>query len=853
MPAGFVVDEYADAKLAQDVHCLTLDPQGRVVVSGPGYLRILVGKDKAESALDFRHPPKDGAHGLFWENDDLYCVGDGGLRVFRDVNGGGREKPSQLLYKLRTGSEHYAHAVNRGPDGKLYVLAGDQALIRGARGGCVARLSPDFKDHEIVADGFRNPYGMDWNADGELFTYDSDNERCVSLPWYEYTRLYHVRPGGRHGWLAPQFATTWRCPPYFWDVVPPVVTLGRGSPTGVVCYKHAQFPAHYRGGVFALDWTFGQIHFVKLTRKGDTYEGKAEVFVKSVGDNGFAPTAAAVHPMTGDLYVSIGGRGTRGAVYRIRHPEGLKALDKAEVAKWQARPETAMAKYQPRPSGSRLDEVRSLQKSLGDIGGEWAKGTVWEGYSLRAKATALPADTVEQLSRDFPAKDDRLTRELGRTLAMLEDGAPATLAKVAAMLTATSHPVDDIHHLIVLACLRAPRTEAITRTTVTALLDLDRKLDALKLNRDRNWPLRIAELHVGLASRDKALNTALVSDAQFGRPDHAVFCRARGFDRKRAAEVFLRRAEGKPEAQAEGILSFAWNAELVTLVGELPAEKALPVLRKLRGEVGLDDVILPLLARHARTEDYPFFVQHLDSPRMALVGQCLDALDKLPLPADQAPEAIKLMQALRGLPPGKEEDKLRARVLVRISRHAGEKLASPDSALTWFRKAHPKHAAILDRPDGVDVAAWQKRLGVIEWDKGDVKRGERIYAKASCASCHSGPAALGPDLLGVTGRFSRDDLFSAILQPSKDVSSRYRTTQLTTIKGQTYQGIIVYEAVDSVLMLTGPALSIRLEHTQISDRKLTATSLMPAGLLDALKDEEIADLYQYLKSLGAGR
>ena len=51
--------------------------------------------------------------------------------------------------------------------------------------GCMLRFPPDFKGCEIVADGFRNAYGFDFNSDGEWFTFDSDNERCVSLPWYE--------------------------------------------------------------------------------------------------------------------------------------------------------------------------------------------------------------------------------------------------------------------------------------------------------------------------------------------------------------------------------------------------------------------------------------------------------------------------------------------------------------------------------------------------------------------------------------------------------------------------------------------------------------------------------------------
>ncbi len=101
----------------------------------------------------------------------------------------------------------------------------------------------------------------------------------------------------------------------------------------------------------------------------------------------------------------------------------------------------------------------------------------------------------------------------------------------------------------------------------------------------------------------------------------------------------------------------------------------------------------------------------------------------------------------------------------------------------------------------------------------------------------------------MAGRFSRADLFTAIVQPSKDVSPRYRTTQITTAAGKVYQGLIVYEAVDSVILQTGPATTIRLTNPQVRERRLTSTSLMPAGLLDKLSDRDLADLYAYLKTL----
>ena len=65
---------------------------------------------------------------------------------------------------------------------------------------------------------------------------------------------------------------------------------------------------------------------MKLTRDGATYKGEPGVFLEAQGENGFAPTACAVDERTGDLYIAIGGRGTRGAVYRVRHTERFRTM-----------------------------------------------------------------------------------------------------------------------------------------------------------------------------------------------------------------------------------------------------------------------------------------------------------------------------------------------------------------------------------------------------------------------------------------------------------------------------------------------------------------------------------------------
>ncbi len=963
VPPGFEVTEYAGDGLATDIYSMALDPRGRIVVAGRGYIRILVDDDgdgRADRALDFAAGPKDGAQGLWWERPYLYYTGGGGLWRYRVAAGGDHADgtPERIL-ALRTGDEHAAHAIRRGPDGWLYVLCGNMtgigagyatmstSPIREPVAGCVLRLPPDLRGSEVVADGFRNAYRMDFNADGELFTFDSDNERCVSLPWYEPTRFYHVIPGGHHGWQAPQHASTWRWPPYFADVVAPAATLGRGSPTGVICYHHTQFPAKYRGGMFLLDWTFGRVYFAALERAGASYRARPEVFLEAVGDNGFAPTDAVVHPDTGDLYVSIGGRGTRGAVYRVRyvgsrpspapavapplppyplewrpgmagglardaasadplirlralvavrrhadrvdsavvraavranwdHPDryvrnaaadlipllagpGVRALGRDAsgplrqvtfcLGTYRQQPREVLERAgrllrTPTADGRvRLEAVRIVQLALGDLIDPKVKGTVFEGYSARRGGVdeADAAPVLPALRELVAARDPDVAREAARTLAVLADKDPGALARVAERLGADTDSVEEIHYLIVLSRLRAPRPEPVTRRVAAALLGLDGKLNRQGRHRDRNWPLRVAELHAELARRDPNLNAALLGSRDFGRPDHVLFTRCPGFDRARAAELFLTRAAADPD--------YPWNPALVDLVGQLPEERSLPVLRKAWEAGGLEDAIVPYLARHPRAVDRGRFVQGLGSPQLATVERCLAALVQLPARRDPA-EILAMVRALRRLPPGPEAAPLRGRLAGALRRATGETRpgGNPAAWVEWFARAFPDRAAELG--EGGDIARWRRRLAGVDWAAGRAERGRPVFVRAACASCHSGGQALGPDLRGVTGRFSRDDLFTAVLQPSKDIAPRYRAHLITTADGKVYQGLVVYEAVDGLLLQTGPAATVRIDPAQIVGRRFSPVSLMPAGLLDPLSDRDIADLYAYLKSLG---
>jgi len=334
VPEGFTVTRYADDSLAHDIFSMTIDSLGRVVVSGPGYIKILVDGNndgKADRAIDFADGPASGAQGLCFLGRNLLCTGDAGLILYKDENADDRvDGPPETFLKIKTGSEHNAHAVRRGPDGWWYVIAGNLAdvtkghvteklsPIKTPHGGTIMRLKPDLSGGEIFADCFRNAYDFDFDANGEVFTYDSDDNPDYALPWYLPTRLFHVVPGGEHGWISDGNMH----PDYLMDSAPVVAATGRGSPSGMVCYRHNQFPETHRGGLFVLDWTFGKVMYVPLKKQGATYAAQQPVeFITARGQMGFAPTDIEVGT-DGSLYLCVGGRGTHGAVYRVTYTGG---------------------------------------------------------------------------------------------------------------------------------------------------------------------------------------------------------------------------------------------------------------------------------------------------------------------------------------------------------------------------------------------------------------------------------------------------------------------------------------------------------------------------------------------------
>jgi putative heme-binding domain-containing protein len=138
----------------------------------------------------------------------------------------------------------------------------------------------------------------------------------------------------------------------------------------------------------------------------------------------------------------------------------------------------------------------------------------------------------------------------------------------------------------------------------------------------------------------------------------------------------------------------------------------------------------------------------------------------------------------------------------------------------------------------------------------DFDHGRAMFAAANCFGCHrfaDEGGAVGPDLTGLAGRFSRRDILESVLEPSKVISDQYSAVQIVTLDGKVVVGRIINLSGDVVQVNTNmldPNAITSVDRKQIDEMEIAKVSMMPTGLLNSLNEDELLDLMAYLLSRG---
>ncbi|MBI1902633.1 MAG: c-type cytochrome, partial [Planctomycetia bacterium] len=220
----------------------------------------------------------------------------------------------------------------------------------------------------------------------------------------------------------------------------------------------------------------------------------------------------------------------------------------------------------------------------------------------------------------------------------------------------------------------------------------------------------------------------------------------------------------------------------------------------------------------------------------AVQGQVLDLLQSRPAWLEELLVRLEKRDIAPGqIAPGQiTAAQIDAARRQRLLSHADEKVRAR-AAKIFAGAGNPDRQKVLD--DHRDVLSLA----------GDKARGQAVFAKR-CAACHKLEGvghAVGPDLAAQANK-SPQFLLQEILDPNRNLDSRYVQYALLTDDGRSLAGVLSGETATGITLRSPDGVTRELLRTQIDELSATGRSLMPEGLEKDLSHQDLADVIAYL-------
>lgn len=161
----------------------------------------------------------------------------------------------------------------------------------------------------------------------------------------------------------------------------------------------------------------------------------------------------------------------------------------------------------------------------------------------------------------------------------------------------------------------------------------------------------------------------------------------------------------------------------------------------------------------------------------------------------------------------------------------------------------------LDEGDVILSETELKQLAIDVIANGDPVRGEFVYHRKdlSCVACHAIGGAggkVGPDMTSIGASAPLDYLLESVWFPNRKIKEGYHAVTVETKDGQEFSGILVRENTEQIILRDATGKELAIAKTNVSERRIGSLSLMPAGLIDSLTQQERIDLFRFVSELG---
>ncbi len=454
----------------------------------------------------------------------------------------------------------------------------------------------------------------------------------------------------------------------------------------------------------------------------------------------------------------------------------------------------------------------------------------------------------QRIANEFPAGNSIINRELIRLLAYLKND--RLDRRLETYLSSDDTPAVDKFHAAMMMQTLGGKLAPENRLTIIATLE-GLKRDQI-MPESQAWIRRAIrevastitpeQIPIVLENGDKWTDAALA--ALFILPQQLS---SQTFEQLLAIDQSISGQTGEDIEQLRtGILA---------VIAEQGGESGMDYLRKLwREEPGRRSDISLGLAQHPSNENWAYLVSSIteldDSTGPDILGT-LARVQRKPREAQHYRDVIELGYRLR-------ENGLQSTNAL-LQHWSGTILpidpkdwqANIEAWSYWYRETFPNAQPVSfasREPSQLSTKVEDIVSRIENGPLGNPSNGRIVFESANCSKCHRcngiGQSG-GPDLSQLTNRYSLREMIEATVDPNLFVADRYRASKVLLEDGRLITGM-TSEENGSIVVLTQSGKKLKYTADQVEQIQPTTTSPMPAGSLDGLSTQQIADLFSFL-------